>query len=135
MPVTESQFTTPLKVEHLDGKYWKVCESFIYYVGHLGSDDKITVPVGFITDFASIPRIARPIIGSPTGEYGKAAVVHDFLYAEQTRSRLECDRIFLEAMVVLKVAPWKRRTMYTAVRMFGWLGWRHHKKQNLKLGV
>ncbi len=106
-------------------------EGFFYHVGEEGSDERIHVPMGFITDFASIPRIFWIIIGHPTGEYGKAAVIHDYLYYKQTTTRRYADRIFLEAMKVLEVSWWRRRAMWLAVRSFGWRPWNRHKK-NLK---
>ena len=84
-----SAFTTPLKVEHIDGRYWRVLEAFEYRVGSEDSDEIISVPAGFVTDFASIPRFAWWLIGSPTGEYGKAAVKHDYLYSENNDEQCE----------------------------------------------
>ena len=51
-----SSFTTPLIVSPLkDGKHWRLVEPFSYDVGKEGSGDTITVPVDFVTDFASSP--------------------------------------------------------------------------------
>src|SRR5262245_22776830 len=61
------------------------------------STNEIVVPDGFVTDFASIPR-AFWTIYPRTGRYQWAAVVHDYLYWEQTLSREEADHILLEAM-------------------------------------
>lgn len=124
-----SSFTKPLIVKHLDGRKWELVESFVYFVGHEDSSDRIHVPEGFITDFASIPRIFWTIIGPPTGEYGKAAIIHDYLYSIQTNKRSYADRIFLEAMKVLKVNWLKRRLMWFAVRSFGWRPWNKHAKR------
>lgn len=38
----------------------------------------ITVPAGFSTDFASVPKLAQAIY-PPMGYYGNAAVLHDWL--------------------------------------------------------
>jgi hypothetical protein len=40
--------------------------------------DRITVPAGFATDFASIPQALQAIIRA-NGPYNLPAVVHDFL--------------------------------------------------------
>lgn len=122
-----SSFTEPLIVKKLKGRMWEVTRSFDYYVGEENSNDKITVSKGFITDFASVPRPFW-IVVPPDGQYSQAAVLHDYLYRMQKvgrnrRSRKECDQIFLEAMSVLNVPLWKRRIMYRAVRMFGWIPW------------
>jgi hypothetical protein len=42
----------------------------------------VTVPVGFVTDFASIPRVFWSLL-RPDGVYTYPAIVHDFLYWEQ----------------------------------------------------
>mgnify|MGYP003393857503 CR=1 FL=1 len=113
-----STFTDPLTVTKIDARHWKVSRDFRYYVGQEDSSDCIDVPEGFVTDFASVPRPFW-IIFPPDGQYTQAAVLHDFLYSEKKRKRAECDRIFLEAMTVLNVPPWKRWVMYLAVRIFG----------------
>jgi len=119
-----SQFTTPLRLQFIDGKDWKLIESFEFHVGAKNSDEIIVVNSGFITDFASIPRIFWSIIGHPTGKYGKAAVVHDFLYRNGIGSRKKADLIFLEGMEILKVGWLRRRIMYRMVRLFAFLSWR-----------
>jgi len=134
-----SAFTSELKVRYIDGKYWVLLSPFEYYVGDKDDNEHIFVPAGFKTDFASIPRLAWPVMGHPAGRHGKAAVIHDFLYrypdggsvpddiVPPIRSRRRCDQIFLEGMVVLGVAWWKRTVMYSAVRVGGrgvWKKWR-----------
>ena len=93
-----------------------------------------TVPIGFVTDGASIPKLFWSLVGSPfTGLYRRAALIHDYLYAIQTTKRSYADKVFLECMKVLKVGWWKRRIMYMAVRTCGWRPWNKHKKR-IKLG-
>lgn len=126
-----SSFTTPLILEFVNEERWILKKEFSYRVGGENSQMEINVPVGFITDFASIPRVLW-IILTPYGIYGKAAVLHDFLYATQSSTRKWCDQIFLEAMKVLNVSFLKRRTMYRAVRLFGWRSWNKHAKNKSK---
>lgn len=131
-----SSFTKPLIVEELDdGVSWRIVEPFEYLVGSEQSGESIWVPMGFITDFASIPRPLWSIIGGPTGKYGKAAVVHDYLYRTGGRiphavaadgsvtyriyTKTQADAIFYEAMNVLGVGRFQRWVMYQAVRVFG----------------
>jgi len=122
-----SSFTTPLVVSPLpDGRHWRLVLKFGYDVGRKGSNDRITVPAGFITDFASSPPPIWWLIPS-WGKYGKAAVIHDYLYQHRTRTRKEADNILREAMLVLNVAPWRVSLIYRGVRMFGWLAWRRRK--------
>ena len=122
-----SSFTEPLLVEYIDGKNWKLIKEFSFYFYYKNKKITITVPTGFITDFASIPRIFWSLL-PPTGKYGKAAVIHDYCYRKRLLPRKLADKVFLEAMKVLKVARWKIYIMYLAVRLFGW---RYYGKKHI----
>jgi len=106
---------------------WKVWRKFTYYVKEKGGEE-ITVPLGFETDFASVPRLFWIII-PPDGIYTQAAVLHDYLYSKAGKlinknyTRRESDGIFLQAMQILGVSWWRRVTMHRAVRGFGWKPW------------
>jgi len=123
-----SQFTSKLIVEPLDNDFWELQEEFEYHVGTYPSDEIIKVPKGFITDFASTPKILWPLL-PPVGKHGKAAVIHDYCYATACYSKSRSDQIFLEGMEVLEVEKWKRETMYYAVVWFGWLAWYKHRRR------
>lgn len=102
----------------MDGSNWTVDEPLAYdtEVGTLG---RIVVPAGFTTDFASIPRFLWSVL-PPAGAYGKAAVVHDFLY--RTRgpwTRGEADAVLKEAMGVSGVGWFTRQTIWLGVRTGG----------------
>jgi len=123
-----SSFTKPLDLRTLpSGKKWKVIHGFEYHIGSKDSKKIIEIPDGLITDLASVPRLFWSIF-PPFGKYSQAAVLHDFLYREQFYTRKESDKIFLEAMKVLGVSSIKRKTMYRAVRWFGWKAWNKHSK-------
>jgi len=122
-----SEFTTALVVSPLaDGKTWTLIKELTYFVGSPDSDDVVTTVSGFCTDFASVPRIFWWIIPK-WGKYGNGAVIHDWLYWEQKRTRAEADAILLEAMGILDVTPWKKQIIYHAVRLFGWIAWMRNK--------
>ena len=87
----------------------------------------ITVPEGFVTDFASIPRAFWSLY-QRTGRYQWAAVVHDYLYWEQTTTREEADTVFLEAMTESDVPSLDRIVIYKAVRAGGQAAWNNNKK-------
>ncbi len=119
-----AKFTDPLIVEHLDGRNWMVVEDFEYHVGSKDSKEVIEVEDGFITDFASIPRVFWIFLGSPAGgQYGKSAVIHDWLYRKGIGTRKRADEIFLEGMEVLNVNKVRRTLMFWGVRLFGWSSW------------
>ncbi|EBR9315657.1 DUF1353 domain-containing protein [Salmonella enterica] len=112
-----SRFTTPAILEMLGHYNWRVHEPFAFYLSDDNSD-VISVPAGFVTDLASVPRIFWTLL-PPDGKYAKAAIIHDYLYDNALRTKKEADLIFLDGMTVLGVPRWKRTIMYWAVRLFG----------------
>lgn len=124
-----SSFTKPLMMTVHDGdictKPFELVQSFDY-ITNVDFDavwappHVISVPAGYRTDFASIPRFFWRIL-PPIGKYGKAAVVHDWL-CDESPKRMSSDQaadVFNEAMEVLKVGPIKRCVMTKAVKWFG----------------
>ena len=127
-----SRFTNVLVVSPLvDGKSWYLRGPFGYAVGSEDSEDVIDVPEGFMTDFASVPR---PLwwLFPRWGRYGNAAVIHDYLYWDRSRSRKDSDGIFLQAMRVLEVGVVTRTLLYLAVRIGGWAAWWGSKRRKSK---
>jgi hypothetical protein len=115
------QFLSELEVELLnddknDGRgSWKLTAPFIYRSDIAGT---ITVPTGFITDFASVPRV--PLAFWLTGDTAHdAAVIHDYLYSTGMFKREIADAVLLEAMAASGIPIWRRYAMYFAVRVFG----------------
>jgi hypothetical protein len=70
------------------------------------SDAPLKVPRGFVTDFASVPRLFWSFF-PPIGRYGYAALFHDYVYWLQEISRAEADAVFRDTMKELGVPPWK----------------------------
>jgi hypothetical protein len=127
-----SRFTEVLLVSPLaDGRTWVTRREFGYDIGEEGSGNTVEVPVGFMTDFASIPRPLWAILPR-WGKYGNAAVIHDYCYWQQDRSRREADEIFREAMGVLGVSACTRSLMYWSVRLFGYFAWRGNTRKREK---
>lgn len=110
--------------------YWRVEKPFRFYLESKFSDRWVDIPLGFLTDGASIPRVLWNII-PPWGIYGQAAVVHDRLcetleitevvdgIQQQTKiTRKECDAVLVEAMRVLNVPKVKLWTIQTGVDLY-----------------
>jgi len=134
-----AEFLSPLDVRFIDGHDWEVRAPFEYHLGHDDGDECVSIPAGFVTDFASIPRGLWNVL-PPTGPYGKAAVVHDWLYQRRRIvnhrtglarlvERGEADRILNEGMAVLGVGRFTRWMVYSGVRMGGWKPWGHYRAQ------
>ena len=85
------------------------------YRSHNGN---VTVPVGFISDGATIPMFLRGTF-SPTGNYFGASIIHDYLIdVEKDWGKANVE--FELEMKALNVKPWKRIPMVSAVELWGW---------------
>ena len=108
-----------------DCRIFQLTESFRYY----SSIGIITIPKGFFTDGASVPKIFWSIF-SPWGSYFSAALVHDYLYSKDSDEvfpvgdRAVADKIFKEAMYNAGVSWVVRETVYRAVRLGGWASYK-----------
>ena len=58
------------------------------------------------------------------GQLWVGAVVHDFLYWEQSIERHDADEVFLEAMRASGVPAWRGAAFYWAVRILGSYAWK-----------
>lgn len=83
-----------------------------------GTQNRITVPKGFITDLASIPPLLESI-ESKSGPTMQAGILHDFLYWDQTCLREEADAALLLELEDSGVPEWKRRDIYLVVSGVG----------------
>jgi hypothetical protein len=120
-----SRFRSKLIVEDPGGFPYILYRPLTYESDILGRS--ISVPCGFKTDFASIPLGLHNILAK-SGKYDAAAVVHDYLYQFNGCTRLEADRVLLEAMTVCGVGSVKRRIIYWGVRVGGWKPWNEYRE-------
>lgn len=115
-----SGFRTSLILENADGEddgKWRVYAPLVYQSDVAGVGT-VTVPAGFVTDLASVPRL--PVVYWLTGgTSNEAAVVHDYLYSKGTVSRATADAVLREASKACGVPAWRRWLMWAGVRAFG----------------
>lgn len=118
-----SAFLSKLLLEdasNVDDGQWLVAAPFLYQSDVAGQT--FTVPVGFQTDLASVPRL--PIVFLLTGDTSReAAVVHDYLYSTHLVPRNVADAVLREASAVTQVPSWRRWLMWAGVRVFGGSHW------------
>lgn len=91
----------------------------------------IWVPVGFKTDFASIPQAVRSLIPQ-LGKWTAPAVAHDFMYwcgPSMGFTQKKADAIFLELMEDAGVKWWRRQAIHKGLRIGGWTAWNDHRKK------
>ena len=107
-----------------DDQGWIVTRSLVYVIGD--TNDRITVPAGFVTDLASIPRQfwGPPLYLTPTGRYSRAAIVHDYLYWSQKCTRDQADRLLVIAMKESAVTSFDEAVIYEGVHVGGDRAWK-----------
>lgn len=100
-----------------DGTNVAVTEPFTYYDSY---GNAWSVPVGTISDGASIPRPLWSTLGAPlTGKYRAAALIHDFIYRSQSATRDVADQVLLDAMHACGVEDVLARTIFEGVHLAG----------------
>lgn len=106
--------------------YWQVTKGFRYYFNDPTKATYVDVPAGYLSDGASVPRIFWWVL-PPQGDYGQAAVLHDYLCEHLTQikdgqtvaiTRVQADNALKNAMKALGVPPWKRNLMFIAVAVY-----------------
>ncbi|MFB7879068.1 MULTISPECIES: DUF1353 domain-containing protein [unclassified Nocardia] len=99
-------------VEELDAKFWRLTEPLTYQ----GAVETFTVPAGFRTDFASVPRPLVWLIPR-YGAYTRAAILHDYLCRGAEVSRADADGIFRRCLREFRISVPRRWMMWAAVRL------------------
>lgn len=101
-----------------DGEYSVLTEP-LYYKIDLTSEE-FSVPAGFVTDYASVPQPLQWVVPK-IGPHSVPAVVHDYLYWDQTCTREEADKILYATMEEYGAYLHTRLLVYFAVRAgAGW---------------
>jgi hypothetical protein len=103
-----------------DSEWWVLTASIPNRIGR--STEIITVPRGFVTDLASIPRFFWSAFPK-TGPYMSAAILHDYLYWDQRCTRTQADEIFEIEMKSFGVASTSRAMIFAAVSELGGSSW------------
>lgn len=106
-----------------DQRAWILLNDIRYSIGNTGIE--LVVPSGFVTDLASIPSMfwGPPLFLTPTGQYGRAAIIHDYLYWSQKCSRDQADRLLVVAMKESGVAAIDESAIYLGVHTGGGPAW------------
>ena len=104
--------TSELKMTKMplgEWRMWRLDEPLSY--------QGITVPKGFTSDGASVPRPLWWFL--PTwGRYSSAAIVHDYLCRETGKPRRIADSIFYDGMVECGVNVTVRWLIWLSVRVY-----------------
>lgn len=107
--------------EDTDDAVWEVAKDFYVMYG----DITHVIPRGFITDLASIPRIAWWIY-PPSNPYSReASIPHDYIYRLDYRNYTKeyADNLFRAILRYSGMPRWKAWLFYQSVSKFGRGGW------------
>lgn len=119
-------FLSPLDVVLVDDQAgtWRIDSPLVYFSEVIGG--WITVPTGFQTDFASVPRV--PLLYVLYANRGRrAAAVHDHLYRTGSATRAICDTVFREALIADGESWPVAWAMWAGVRIGGMFAYRGKK--------
>jgi Protein of unknown function (DUF1353) len=122
-----SKFLSELEVELVSDATnsgrgtWRLTVPLVYQSDVAG--ETFTVPAGFETDFASVPR--APIAFLLTADSAhEASALHDFLYTPpHPVARAVADAVLKEASEVSGVPAWRAWLMWAGVRIGGGSHW------------
>ena len=115
-----SRFVSTLKTDQTDRRTYTLLADLV-----LADEDErtITVPAGFVTDFASIKVLHNAflfVLFALVSGYGNyAATVHDWLYFGGQLSRKEADAVLYRALRAEGVARWRAWLFWAGVRLGG----------------
>lgn len=125
-------FTSPLIVEEAtQDDFWSLAAPLTW--GGTPSAPALVVPVGFLTDLASIPRALRNLPAfDPNGKSRKAAVAHDWLYWWKGWGKDRADAFLREAMIAEGCSHVDAEAFYIAVHDFGGSSWADASTQGLE---
>lgn len=129
------KYLNHLDIRKVGERKWELLSDFAFESDYL--EGVVVAPKGFVTNFASIPRVFWRLY-PPVGNYDEAAVIHDAAYDRKlftiskidgrvwhmNTSKTVSDLLFHEALQCetfrkSKVGPKTAETMYFMVRNFG----------------
>ncbi|NUU34671.1 DUF1353 domain-containing protein [Pseudomonas sp. C2B4] len=112
-------FESDLELRHRPGHTrWEVIRPLVY---RTSDGRQVVVPVGYLSDLASVPHVARRIVDPQTPQARRPSVVHDHIYTHLSHrfSKVEADRIFYDALREEGMATPLAWLMWKAVRIGG----------------
>lgn len=106
---------------------YRLLTDFTVVVPEVG---RITVPAGFVTDFASIPRLVWAWLSPEDPVVLFPSIVHDYLYSIKGEiegspaiSRERADQVLRDAMIACGARSSQAWVVYHAVRVGGASNW------------
>lgn len=118
-------YTMPLMRPDRDTDLWRLEEDWsIDFVLPDGRSGRVSIEAGFVTDGASVPRMAWFAAGHPMeSPRVVAALAHDWLYASHATDRETADAIYAAILRNVGRAGWRVAVEHWTLRRFGWVAY------------
>eukprot|EP01034_Spumella_vulgaris_P007180 gene7180-biopygen6304 len=92
---------------------------------------EITVPAGFVSDFASVPRAALWYVDDDDPAILYGSIIHDYIYSQlghlaedRILTRAQADALLRQTMLACGARPAQAWVVYQAVRLGGAAHWK-----------
>jgi len=135
-------FTDDLHTRWLPGiGQWEITRTFEFHSGMPGSPLLVRCEAGMKTDLASVPLAVRWLVPK-VGRDAQASAVHDRTYRDGMAivrigereqmvpiARGVADSLYHEAMVALGVGWWRRKAIYSGLKVGGWAAWNRYREK------
>lgn len=110
-----SFYTDHVSLAPLPDGNWRLERGLIWEIGEKGSGYIYTIPAGFVSDLASIPRLARIFIDRGDARLAKASILHDHMIQNTGFSPITASAEFAAALLADGVGKWRAILMGLAV--------------------
>lgn len=107
-----------------DRQLYALQSEFVYDSEIVG---RVTVPAGFVTDFASVPSASKWFVDDDSPEILFASIIHDYLYSWRASvdcTRAQADAVLAEGMALCGASYFQRKIILLAVRTAGGSHWK-----------
>lgn len=124
-----SRFLNVLAVEKIptdDTLFKVISHPFCYQSDVYGGI--ISVPIGFKTDFESMPRYVPFLYSILGGIAFEPSAIHDWLYYAGFTTQDMADDVIYEAMGLVGISVLKRKLIYWGLREGGYKAWAGHRR-------
>jgi hypothetical protein len=101
-------------------RVWRLAMTYHLTVTADGLTESLIIPIGFQTDFATMPLVASLLLGGRDDPgVAEAALVHDFCCVKDL-PREYCNTKMWYLMLAMGVPRWKATAIYVALMLFGY---------------
>lgn len=101
----------------------------------LSNGKVVTIPAGFETDFASIPRLFWVIYPAQWKPYRDASLVHDYLYMTPDTGVTRAFADYEFRVRLIRSGAWLSTAwlFWAMVRIFGSTNWKKYRNEKIEL--